>query len=300
MTTICQATPSTHPSVSYSPDADGIFTPLVPVTHRDENFDAAHFDVLLDMQDRHFWYRGRHRFLLRAVRRWSEKLLRPTAKLPVAVDLGGGCGGWVKYVNRHAPGMFDQLALADSSRRALQLATPVVGPHVDRYQIDLKLLHWRDRWDAAFLLDVLEHIPEDAQVMHEIKDALRPGGLLFVTTPALGFFHSYIDDLVQHVHRYSRHDFRRLAEQASLELIDARYFMTLLSPLLLLSRLKRPQIEQMTAEEINEHLRRTHRVPAAPINELCSLIFSLETPLGHWLPFPWGTSILGVFRKPSR
>lgn len=285
---------------SYRRDAEDIFAQTIAVTHRDEEFDAAHFDLLLDMQERHFWYRGRHRFLLRAVKRCSEKLLRPIALSPEAVDLGGGCGGWIKYVNRHVPAMFGQLALADSSRRALRMAAAVVGRNVDRYQIDLTSLHWRDRWDAAFLLDVLEHIPEDAHVLSEIKDALRPGGLLFVTTPALGLFWSYIDDLVHHVHRYSRHDFRRLAEVTGMQLVDARYFMTLLSPLLLVSRLKRPPIKGMTAKEINEHLRRTHRVPSAPINELLTWIFSLETPLGHWLPFPWGTSILGVFRKPSK
>jgi SAM-dependent methyltransferase len=297
--TTCATASRRRVEVFYHRDAEGVFTPSIPVNHRDEEFDAAHFDLLLDLQDRHFWYRGRHRFLLRAVRHWSQKRLQSTASLE-AIDLGGGCGGWIQYVNRHAPGMFDQFALADSSRRALQLAAPTMGRAVDRYQIDLKTLYWQDRWDAAFLLDVLEHIPDDAQVMKEITDALRPGGLLFVTAPALGCFWSYIDDLVRHVRRYSRHDFRHLAALAGLQLVDSRYFMTLLSPLLLLSRLRRPPIEQMTMEEINEHLRRTHRIPAAPINELLAQIFSLETPLGHWLPFPWGTSILGVFRKPKR
>jgi hypothetical protein len=27
-------------------------------------------------------------------------------------------------------------------------------------------------------------------------------------------------------------------------------------------------------------------------------VFAAETPLGHFLRFPWGTSVLGVFRKP--
>jgi hypothetical protein len=43
---------------------------------------------------------------------------------------------------------------------------------------------------------------------------------------------------------------------------------------------------------------KTHRVPAAPVNALLSLAFCCETPLGHLLPFPWGTSILAVLRKP--
>ena len=41
-----------------------------------------------------------------------------------------------------------------------------------------------------------------------------------------------------------------------------------------------------------------HRVPSVPINLTLTWIFSLETPLGHWISFPWGTSILAVLRKP--
>ncbi len=282
----------------YRQDCDGIFTPSPPVQHRDEEYDAAHFEMLLKMQEEHFWYRGRHRFLHRGVMRHLRKRFRPDATVD-AVDLGGGCGGWVKYFKCRPPCRLGELALADSSRQALQLAQPVVGAEVNRYQIDLMNLGWRDRWDAAFLLDVLEHIPEDADALRQIRQALRPGGLLFVTTPALKFFWSYNDELVHHVRRYSKANFRSLAAATGLELCDVRYFMTLLSPLLLLSRLKRPDVPNMSVDEINEHQRRTHRIPSAPINALLASVFSLETPLGHWLPLPWGTSILGVFRCPD-
>jgi hypothetical protein len=54
----------------------------------------------------------------------------------------------------------------------------------------------------------------------------------------------------------------------------------------------------LTREEIQEQLRRTHRVPFGLLNRLLRMVFASETPLGYWLPFPWGTSVLGVFRKP--
>jgi hypothetical protein len=53
----------------------------------------------------------------------------------------------------------------------------------------------------------------------------------------------------------------------------------------------------MSKDEIYDLAKRTHRVPVAPVNRFLRLVFSLETPLGLWLPFPWGTSILGVFQK---
>jgi SAM-dependent methyltransferase len=267
------------------------------VSHRDDEYDPSGFHLLRDMQSRHFWYRGRHRFLLDNVRRALGSRPQSPAPPPAAIDLGGGCGGWIAYLKQHAPQLFGELALADSSMRALEDAESVVGPEVARYQIDLMQLPWEDRWDAAFLLDVLEHIPDDVRVLREIHRALRPGGYLFVTTPALKFFWTYNDEFVHHVRRYSRVDFARLAAEAGFQLYWSRYFMFLLSPLLVLSRLRRPRVDGMRAEDIQAHLARTHRVPSPVVNAALGLVFSAETPLGTFVPFPWGTSILGVFRK---
>src|SRR5207253_1692918 len=139
--------------------------------------------------------------------------------------LGGGCGGWIRYLNDHCPHVFGELVLADSSMRALTLAADVVGSDVKRYQVDLLRLHWRGRWDVAFLLDVLEHVPDHVEVLNQIREALRPGGLLVVTTPALYSFWTYNDDLAHHLRRYSRRDFSRLASSSGLQLCFARYFM---------------------------------------------------------------------------
>jgi SAM-dependent methyltransferase len=280
----------------YSLNSNNIFTPEIPVVHRDEEYDSGGFEVLKEMQDRHFWYRGRHRFLLRALK---ENLNRERGTERSAIDLGGGCGGWVKYLQAHWPGAFAELALSDSSLRALELAGGVVGGAVARYQTDLLRLGWRDRWDVAFLLDVLEHIPNDAEALAQIRDALKPGGLLLVTTPALKCFWSYNDEMAGHVRRYAKEDFARLARTTGLLLRDAKYFMFFLSPLLWLSRRRRPGLATMSKAEIYELARRTHRVPSAPVNRLLQFVFSLETPLGLRLPFPWGTSLLGIFQKPS-
>ena len=283
--------------MTYALQPDGIFVPDIPVLHRDEEYDSRGFEVLRDMQSRHFWYQGRHRFLLRAFKKHLAEMPGSSGG-PQAIDLGGGCGGWISYLQTNLPGKFGELALSDSSLKALKLAGPVVGANVARYQTDLLRLGWEDRWDAAFLLDVMEHIPADAEVLSQIQRALKPGGLLFVTTPALKQFWSYNDEMAHHVRRYAKRDFALLAEAAGLRLLRASYFMFFLSPLLWLSRLKHPDLANMSRNEIFSLAERTHRVPAAPINAILKFVFSLETPLGLWLPFPWGTSILGVFQKP--
>lgn len=276
------------------PAGDEIHHQDKPVVHRQDEYEEAHYAHLLQMQRRHFWYLGRHRFLLHAV----VDELRDRQPGLQAVDLGGGCGGWLEYLHHRVPGLFGELALADSSVEALTLAQPIVGAFASRHQVDLYDLGWEERWDVAFLLDVVEHLHHDEAVLRQIGKALRPGGLLFVTTPALPFFHSWNDELVHHLRRYTRADFARLARDARLVLRRSRYFMFFLSPLLLARQLASPFRKTLSREAAQRLLARTHAVPHPLVNRVLQSIFSLETPLGWHLPFPWGTSVLAVFEKP--
>jgi len=280
-------------TIYYDVDSSGIFRPSIPVTHRDEEYGQSGFDMLFQMQESHFWYRGRHRFLLAAVDRYTRSQQAPLS----AVDLGGGVGGWLRYLADRRADRFQPLALADSSDTALTLAKNALPASAQRYQIDLMNLGWENQWDCAFLLDVIEHLPDDTEAVRQAAQALKPGGYLFITTPALKQFWNYNDELAHHLRRYNRNDYRDLAARTGLELCDARYFMFFLSPLYLLSRIK-PGIAKMSDEEKKALVLKQHAIPANPINTTLSAIFSAETLVGHWMRFPWGTSILGVFRKP--
>jgi SAM-dependent methyltransferase len=264
--------------------------------HRAEEYDERSFEILVRMQRRHFWYLGRHRLLLRVLQREVPRHLDESTELR-AVDLGGGCGGWLEYLHVHGNGMFEELALADSSMQALSLAEGVVGSFATRYQIDLLELPWNAEWDVAFLLDVLEHIPDHADVLRQAAKALRPGGLLFVTAPALDFFWSDNDEAARHQRRYCREDFRILVDRTGLELLRADYFMFFLSPALLLSRISLRSRGSPPSEQRRERLRRLHRIPARPVNAILAKIFSIEASLVNAVRFPWGTSILAVFRR---
>lgn len=277
---------------SYIASADGIFCPETPIVHREDEYSEAGFKALLEMQDRHFWYRGRHRFLLKAV----DRFVMGQATERSAIDLGGGVGGWVRDLARVRPTMFQRLALADSSKIALTMAKDILPAGSERYQIDLMDLQMEDCWDAAFLLDVIEHLPDDLGAIIEAKKALKKNGLLFITTPAFPAFWSYNDELAHHLRRYKKTDFQRLAAESELRLVDCRYFMFLLSPLYLFSRFK-PGIKNLPTDTQREIVEKQHRIPANAINRILTAFFCAETPMGHWFPFPWGTSILGVFQK---
>jgi 2-polyprenyl-3-methyl-5-hydroxy-6-metoxy-1,4-benzoquinol methylase len=277
--------------MAYRLDQDGIFTTDQSVEHRNDEYQESGFETLLNMQSTHFWYLGRHRFLLTALQRNEIR-----SKFS-AIDLGGGCGGWIEYLRLRIPDRLSEVALADSSKIALMNAKKTLVD-TDTYQVDLMSLDWQERWDIAFLLDVIEHCPDDVTVVREAAKALKPAGKLFITTPALDFFWSYNDEYARHLRRYNKEHFQRLAEESGLILKDVRYFMFFLSPLLWLSRKAKPKYLEKAA--MLKAIQDEHKVPNALVNKLLALIFCAESPLGHVIPFPWGTSILGIYEKSAK
>lgn len=276
----------------YQLTTDKIYLPPIPISHRNEEYDPANFEMLHSMQERHFWYRGRHRFLLSALDCYLDK-----GKVNLSgIDLGGGIGGWMCDLHDQYSKTFSRLALADSSLVALRYAESLLPNDIERYQIDLMNLQMNDEWDIAFLLDVIEHLPDDVGALREIKEALNPGGLLFITAPAFQLFWSYNDEIFHHLRRYRCSDFMRLANESGFRLLDARYFMFFLSPLYLAARMGR-SFSKMSLEEKKSLVEKQHKIPHPFINSFLEKIFSFESPLGHSVRFPWGTSILGVFQK---
>jgi SAM-dependent methyltransferase len=267
------------------------------ITHREHEYDSRFLPMLQRMQQDHFWYRGRHRFLLDAVHR-SVRKSRFQAQAYRLVDLGGGCGGWLRYLLKEKQFAVADAALADSSSAALEMAGECLPPHVERRQVDLMDLPWSEEWDMAFLLDVLEHLPHQEAVLKQIHESLVPGGLLFVTVPALRSFWSWNDDVSRHLRRYSRRDFAELSRACGFRLLDARYFMFLLSPLLLAARFATSsRVRSQTEAQTHDLLAKMHAIPHPIVNEALAVAFRAETPLGHLVRFPWGTSLLAVLER---
>ena len=61
-------------------------------------------------------------------------------------------------------------------------------------------------FDAAIMVNVLEHIPDDAAVLTRLFEILKPGGALCIFVPAMPEIYGTLDEIVDHVRRYRRHE----------------------------------------------------------------------------------------------
>ena len=59
-------------------------------------------------------------------------------------------------------------------------------------------------FDSAVLVNVLEHVPDDAGLLRQIRRPLDPHGRVVCFVPAHTWLHSSFDDRIGHIRRYRR------------------------------------------------------------------------------------------------
>ena len=89
------------------------------------------------------------------------------------------------------------------------------------------------------MLDVLEHLDDDATALRMIVKRMERGAHLVVTVPALQWAFSSWDTELGHFRRYSRHALRELVEAAGLAVQQCDYLFPELLPLLAVRKLRR-------------------------------------------------------------
>jgi len=249
------------------------------------------------MHKDHFWYHGRYHFLLSLFRKFVVSSRDSSKRLDI-IDLGAGTGEWAHVLRKQNSSLIDTLAVGDSSVKALR-ALDGNDEGILRCQVDVTEMIWKEEWDVVFLLDVIEHIEDDVRVLGGMHTALRKGGTLVLSVPALMAFWSYNDEIVHHKRRYSRREIIEKAKSVGFEILDVRYYMFLLSPLVWLSRKSSRKTADLTEQQMFELLRRTHRVPNRFVNSILKFVLRMEASIGSAVPLPWGTSAYAVLRKSA-
>jgi 2-polyprenyl-3-methyl-5-hydroxy-6-metoxy-1,4-benzoquinol methylase len=99
------------------------------------------------------------------------------------LDVGCGFGLWTAYFEQMQPRR--ALVGVDLSPRRIEIARRVatrLGLHAQFRVQDVRSLDLDGPFDAVYVLDVLHHIPREAQraVLERMRDLLRPGGTLLI------------------------------------------------------------------------------------------------------------------------
>jgi SAM-dependent methyltransferase len=83
---------------------------------------------------------------------------------------------------------------------------------------------FHEKFDSIFLLNVIEHIKDDALALKNCRFLLKPGGHLIVLAPAMSWLYCRFDRQLGHYRRYSLKKMKRLLGEENFTVRSASYF----------------------------------------------------------------------------
>ena len=100
---------------------------------------------------------------------------------------------------------------------------------------------WRCRtiseFDAVGAFDVIEHIDREADAIAEMRRALKPGGVIFLTVPQHPWLWSRVDEIDDHKRRYRRGELSARLRDSGFSVLCDTSFMFFLLPAMMAQRL---------------------------------------------------------------
>jgi SAM-dependent methyltransferase len=244
--------------------------------------DERLMQTMLDVDEHHWWYRGRREII-------HAELDRLALPDPARVlDAGCGSGRTLQELVRY--GAVEGVELnEDAAKMAAERGDGEVK--VGR----LEDLPWgQDTFDLIVCLDVIEHTPDDGLTLRELRRVCKPGGWLLVTVPAYPALWSAHDEANHHYRRYTRRSLRQAALGSGWQVTRMTSFNSLL-----LAPAAVVRLAQRRRRDTNSHSANLDLGPDW-LND------ALERPLraeARWLArgrtLPIGLSLLALLSNPS-
>ncbi len=110
------------------------------------------------------------------------------------------------------------------------------------FQMDARQIPFEDEFDVIGAFDVLEHIKEDTIALSAMYQATSKGGGVLLTVPQHPWLWSQADDYAHHVRRYQAKELKAKVENVGFQVIKIASFVSLLLPLMVLSRLQQKNL----------------------------------------------------------
>lgn len=257
-----------------------------------DTYDPAFFDTLSRIEERHFWFRARNNLIGAVCKRLGQRF-RPGYRM---LEVGCGAGNVLRMLDKtcsrgtvYGMDLFGE-GLGYAKQRS----------HAHLLQGDMRAAPFREAFDIIGLFDVLEHLPNDRQILSDLHGMLAEGGYLILSVPASQSLWSYFDDAAHHCRRYEAVELQDKLVAAGYRVLHCTPFMMSLFPLVwsgrrlaALKRRGRQTGSSRSAELAADELR---VIPV--VNELLLSFLKLEMFwTTRWRRLPFGTSLLVVACK---
>jgi SAM-dependent methyltransferase len=269
------------PHCGASPEARDGYPAFAPEMASNAGFKDVHFDELVELEARNFWFRSRNKLIV-----WALQKYFPDAGS--LLEVGCGTGFVLSGISAACPAI--KLSGSEISSVGLAYAAKRV-PGAELFQMDARAVPFVEEFHVVGAFDVLEHIEEDQKVLDQLYRAIRPQGGLMLTVPQHDFLWSSVDVHACHVRRYSARDLVAKVRAAGFEDVHLTSFVSVLLPLMLVSRLlqrrKNDNYDGLAELKIQ-----------GPVNAFLERVLDIERAcIKAGVDFPAGGSLLLIARK---
>lgn len=235
--------------------------------------DPKAYEQMAAVEDVHWWFVARRQILSRVI----QSLPLPAATQ--ILDVGCGSGGNLPMLKRH--GLVKAMEYGEEAR---QLATARQVAEVKPAHLPDQIPFQGESFDLVVMLDVLEHLDQDAEALQALRSRLKPEGWLLLTVPAYPFLWSRHDQINHHKRRYTRAQLCQVVQQGGYRVHYVSFYNTLLFPIVLIVRSLNKLLRRQEGDDLT--------LPSPTMNRILTEIFSVE---GQFLPrfrFPFGVSLV--------
>jgi SAM-dependent methyltransferase len=228
-----------------------------------------------------FWFRSRNKLII-----WTLK--NYFSKINSFFEIGCGTGFVLSAIEKKIPDAY--IYGSEIFTKGLEYASSRLS-RAELFQMDACEIPFENEFDVIGAFDVLEHIKEDVLALKQIYNSLKTGGGLILTVPQHPWLWSFGDEYAHHFRRYQAKELITKAEKAGFKVVRTTSFVSLILPLMILSRLSQPK-------------NKTNFDPFAEFKINKSLNFILEKILNferllikYNINFPMGGSLLMIAKK---
>ena len=233
-----------------------------------------------EIEGKLWWYRILHLLVFNNIKD-SDKNIS-------ILDAGCGTGGLLKFLSQRG---FKNLSGFDISQKAIALSKEKFqnSDNIKFYLDDLRTQEKSvDSFDVIVSNDTFYFfsLEENKNILNKFYKHLNPDGLVFLNLPAFTQFRGIHDKKVGISDRFHPNDLDIFVNKECFEIIDVKFWPSLLSPIIYCIRLKqRFKLQQMKRKQKSMDFQSDVKLPIRLINNMLYYITRLEMLLPFNIPF---------------
>ena len=249
-----------------------------------ETMEASEYKIMYDIESTYWWFRGKQ-FLIDML--LSNHLKEDRSNR--ALDIGAGTGFTLELLQRYGTAYGVELSTV-----AIHMLRQRGLNFIVRSDADEPIPFKSDAFSAVTCLDVLEHLENDSGLLEEMVRVCKPGGIIFITVPAMPFLWSRHDEALHHKRRYIKKQLLNQIAPFKCSVIKVSYFnASLFAPIAAVRKLKSYWKEDKEAKS-------DFFMPLPGwVNRVLSFLYTTELKFLRIANFPFGVSIMLIVQKPK-